>query len=260
MNTLIVNAADKFGLAQLYQLRGRVGRSSRRAYCYLLIPASGKVTPEARKRLAVIEELSELGSGFRLALRDLEIRGAGNLLGAQQHGHMLAVGFDLYCKLLEETVRETKGLPPREQDRESSIQVDWDAYLSEDYVPGSEERVALYRRLAAMRKVEELEELRAELADRFGPVPEAGAALLAIVELRLLGQAAGAEKIILRGSLLSLIFRDGLTPEKTKLIVERVKLPLEFVSTKKESGVRVKLVSGKEAEGVKEVLRMISDS
>jgi transcription-repair coupling factor (superfamily II helicase) len=260
VNTMIVNRADKFGLAQLYQLRGRVGRSSRRAYCYLLIPASGKVTAEARKRLAVIEELSELGSGFRLALRDLEIRGAGNLLGAQQHGHMLAVGFDLYCRLLEETVRETKGLPPREEALEPAVQVDWDAYLAEDYVPDSEERVALYRRLAAMRSLAELDELRAELSDRFGPVPEAGVSLLSIVELRLRGQAAGLEKISLRGSLLSLIFRDGLTRDMTRLIVERVKLPLEFVSTAKESGVRVKLPSGQEAKGVKEVLEAISKS
>jgi transcription-repair coupling factor (superfamily II helicase) len=260
VNTMVVNRADKFGLAQLYQLRGRVGRSSRRAYCYLLIPAGGKVTAEARKRLAVIEELSELGSGFRLALRDLEIRGAGNLLGAQQHGHMLAVGFDLYCKLLEETVRETKGLPPREEALEPAVQVDWDAYLAEDYVPDSEERVALYRRLAAMRSLAELDELRAELADRFGPVPEAGVSLLSIVELRLLGQAAGVEKISLRGNGLSLIFRDGLTRDMTKLIVERVKQPLEFVSTAKESGVRVKLTSGCEAERTKEVLKAISKS
>jgi len=260
VNTMVVNRADKFGLAQLYQLRGRVGRSSRRAYCYLLIPAGGKVTAEARKRLAVIEELSELGSGFRLALRDLEFRGAGNLLGAQQHGHMLAVGFDLYCKLLEETVRETKGLPPREEALETAVQVDWDAYLAEDYVPDSEERVALYRRLAAMRSLAELDELRAELVDRFGPVPEAGVSLLSIVELRLLGQVAGLEKISLRGNGLSLIFRDGLTRDMTKLIVERVKLPLEFVSTAKESGVRVKLPSGQEAKGVKEVLEAISRS
>jgi len=258
VNTMVVNRADKFGLAQLYQLRGRVGRSSRRAYCYLLIPAGGKVTAEARKRLAVIEELSELGSGFRLALRDLEFRGAGNLLGAQQHGHMLAVGFDLYCKLLEETVRETKGLPPREEALEPAVQVDWDAYLAEDYVPDSEERVALYRRLAAMRSLAELDELRAELVDRFGPVPEAGVSLLSIVELRLLGQAAGLEKISLRGNGLSLIFRDGLTRHMTKLIVERVKLPLEFVSTAKESGVRVKLPSGREAEEAKEILTFLS--
>jgi transcription-repair coupling factor (superfamily II helicase) len=258
VNTMVVNRADKFGLAQLYQLRGRVGRSSRRAYCYLLIPAGGKVTAEARKRLAVIEELSELGSGFRLALRDLEFRGAGNLLGAQQHGHMLAVGFDLYCKLLEETVRETKGLPPREEALEPAVQVDWDAFLAEDYVPDSEERVALYRRLAAMRSLAELDELRAELVDRFGPVPEAGVSLLSIVELRLLGQAAGVEKISLRGNGLSLIFRDGLTRDQAKLIVERVKQPLEFVSTAKESGVRVKLASGREAEGAKEILTFLS--
>jgi len=260
VNTMIVNRADKFGLAQLYQLRGRVGRSSRRAYCYLLIPASGKVTTEARKRLAVIEELSELGSGFRLALRDLEIRGAGNLLGAQQHGHMLAVGFDLYCKLLEEGVRELKGLPPPPEALEPVVQVDWDAYLGEDYVPDSEERVSLYRRLAAMRKLTDLEELRGELNDRFGPTPEPGLALLAIVELRMLGQAAGIEKISLRGNTLHLAFRGGLTKEQTKLIVEKVKHPIEFVSTAKESGVRVKLVSGQEAEEAKGVLEAISES
>ena len=135
--------------------------------------------------------------------------------------------------------------------------MDWDAYLAEEYVPVAEERVAIYRRMAGMERLTDLEELREELKDRFGVLPEPARNLLAIVDLRLRGQVAGVEKILLREGLLHLVFRKGLTPEKVKALVEGVKQPLEFVSTTKESGVRVKLISGKEAEGAKDVLRAI---
>src|SRR5207302_322249 len=146
-NTIIINRADRFGLAQLYQLRGRVGRERQQAYAYLLVPADGRVDEQAERRLRVLQELTELGSGFKLALRDLEIRGAGNLLGPAQHGHVAAVGFDLYTKLLEEAVRNLRGLAT-EAPVDPVVSVDVEAYLPEAYVPEVNQRLALYRRLA----------------------------------------------------------------------------------------------------------------
>ena len=171
-NTIIINRADRFGLAQLYQLRGRVGRERLQGYCYLLVPADGRVDEQAQRRLRALQELTELGSGFKLALRDLEIRGAGNLLGAQQHGHIAAVGYDLYSKLLAEAVQELKG------DKagvvvEPVISVQVEGFLPEEYVPEVNQRLAFYKRLAGAAGDEELADLRAELADRFGPAARA---------------------------------------------------------------------------------------
>jgi transcription-repair coupling factor (superfamily II helicase) len=171
-NTIVVNRADRFGLAQLYQLRGRVGRERQQAYCYLLVPADGRVDEQAQRRLRVLQELTELGSGFKLALRDLEIRGAGNLLGAQQHGHIAAVGFDLYSKLLAEAVRELRG-EPTATTVEPVISVGAEGLLPDDYVPEVNQRLGLYKRLAGAHTEAEVAELRAELSDRFGPLPEA---------------------------------------------------------------------------------------
>jgi len=193
-NTIIINRADRFGLAQLYQLRGRVGRERQQAYCYLLVPADGRVDEQAQRRLRALQELTELGSGFKLALRDLEIRGAGNLLGAQQHGHIAAVGYDLYSKLLAEAVQELKG------DRtgvavEPVINVSVEGFLPEDYVPEVNQRLAFYKRLAGAAGDDELADLRAELADRFGPLPEPAEQLIDIVRIRIAARALGIERV-----------------------------------------------------------------
>jgi transcription-repair coupling factor (superfamily II helicase) len=193
-NTIIINRADRFGLAQLYQLRGRVGRERLQAFCYLLVPADGRVDEQAQRRLRALQELTELGSGFKLALRDLEIRGAGNLLGAEQHGHIAAVGYDLYSKLLAEAVQELKG------DRtgaavEPVINVSVEGFLPEDYVPEVNQRLAFYKRLAGAAGDEELADLRAELADRFGPLPEEVQHLLKIVGIKALCRRANVEKV-----------------------------------------------------------------
>ncbi|MFI5143090.1 MAG: transcription-repair coupling factor, partial [Thermoanaerobaculales bacterium] len=170
-NTLIVNRADRFGLAQLYQLRGRVGRSDRLAFAYLLVPPERSLSQEARSRLAAILEFADLGAGFRIAARDLEIRGAGNLLGAEQHGHLRAVGYETYCHLLEEAVRELHGegeaLPPVAVE----LRLGLDLRLPERFIPEETVRLAVYRRVAAARTAEELDALREEFADRFGPAP-----------------------------------------------------------------------------------------
>jgi len=193
-NTIVVNRADRFGLAQLYQLRGRVGRERQQAHCYLLVPADGRVDEQAQRRLHVLQELTELGSGFKLALRDLEIRGAGNLLGAQQHGHIAAVGFDLYSKLLAEAVRELQG-EPAPATVEPVISVSAEGFLPDDYVPEVNQRLALYKRLAGARSDEEVADLGAELADRFGPLPEPAEQLLDIVRIRVAARAIAAERI-----------------------------------------------------------------
>src|ERR671931_1589186 len=169
-NTIVVNRADRFGLAQLYQLRGRVGRERQQAYAYLLVPADGRVDEQAQRRLRALQEFTELGSGYKLALRDLEIRGAGNLLGAAQHGHIAAVGFDLYAKLLAEAVRDLRGEPAAAA-VEPVISVPAEGLLPDAYVPEVNQRLALYKRLTAASTSEELHDLRTELADRYGPPP-----------------------------------------------------------------------------------------
>jgi len=183
VNTLIVDRSDTLGLAQLYQLRGRVGRSNVRAYAYLLIPGEHLIGKDAHKRLQALQELDELGGGFRIAAHDLEIRGAGNLLGKQQSGHITAVGLELYTHMLEQAVRELRGEPAAEE-IEPEIQLGIPAYVPETYVADVSQRLAVYKRLAGIRGVPDLEEISAELVDRYGPLPPLVDTLLRVMELR----------------------------------------------------------------------------
>ena len=194
-NTLIVNRAERFGLAQLYQLRGRVGRSDRLAFAYFLVPPEVSPSPEARARLRAIQEFAELGSGFRIAARDLEIRGAGNLLGAEQHGHMRAVGYETYCRLLEEVVHELKGEAAPPPPRTVELRLGLDLKLPEEFIPDEALRLATYRRIAAARDDAELADLRAELSERFGTPPPQLDNLLLHQSLRRRSEAAGAVRI-----------------------------------------------------------------
>jgi transcription-repair coupling factor (superfamily II helicase) len=171
VNTIVINRADLYGLSQLYQLRGRVGRSDRRAYAYLLIPSDEFLSGVARKRLAAIRDFSDLGTGFRVAALDLEIRGAGNLLGGEQHGHIDAVGFDLYCSLLQQTVEELQGQKSADE-ISTSINLNLDIRIPEDYVGDSSQRLRMYKRISSAANSEELENLRQEMVDRFGKYPE----------------------------------------------------------------------------------------
>src|SRR5690606_32150209 len=189
-NTIIVNRADRYGLAQLYQLRGRVGRSDRRAYAYLMIPPEETLSAVARKRLAAIREFSDLGSGFRIAALDLEIRGAGNLLGGEQSGHIEAVGFDMYMKLLEEAVRELKG-EEIEDDRRAAINLNIDLKIDESYIPDMNQRLAIYRRMASARDHDTLERLVAEVRDRYGEPPVSVLNLAEYGRLRVLADRLG---------------------------------------------------------------------
>ncbi len=182
-NTILIDRADTLGLAQLYQLRGRVGRDKYRAYAYLLVPADGGMTEVARRRLQVIAELTELGSGFKIASRDLEIRGAGNLLGAEQSGHIAAVGYDLYTQLIQDTIRELKG-EPLEVSVDPVIRLRAEGYIPETYVPDPTLRLNLYKRLAALADADRLRDFAEELADRFGPVPPEVRWLLTVMDLK----------------------------------------------------------------------------
>lgn len=197
-NTMFINQADIYGLADLHQLRGRVGRYKHRAYAYLLLDADRAITPNATKRLKAIEEFSELGAGFKIAMRDLEIRGAGNILGTQQSGHIAAVGYELYCHLLENAVRSLKNMPVKTH-MEVTIDLPWHAVLPRDYVPGQKLKIEVYRRLSRVRKLDRLEDFRRELRDRYGPIPTPVEWLLRLAELRILASHWQVAEIHLEG-------------------------------------------------------------
>jgi transcription-repair coupling factor (superfamily II helicase) len=183
-NTIIINRAHTMGLAQLYQLRGRVGRSQSQAYAYLLVPDDAALSNEAQKRLKALMEFTELGSGYKIALHDLQIRGAGNLLGQAQSGHLAEVGYDLYLQLLEQAIREFKGEPPEDLAPDPEVRLPLAAYLPEDYVPDEQQRLALYRRLSGRLSPEMVDALEEECLDRFGPMPEEARHLLEVVRAK----------------------------------------------------------------------------
>ncbi len=197
VNTLIVDRADLMGLAQLHQIRGRVGRAQMRAYAYLFTPPERDLTEEAYERLKVVAESTELGSGIRIAMRDLEIRGAGNLLGVGQSGHIAAVGYDLYCEMVTEAVAELAGEVP-EEPVELKLDVPADAHLPAAYIPSESLRFAAYRRIADAKSVEEIADVRAEWLDRFGPLPAPARSLLALAQLRALCIACGVSEVSVR--------------------------------------------------------------
>jgi len=214
-NTMVIHDAHRFGLAQLYQLRGRVGRSHRRAYCYLLVPDA--IDRDAEERLKVLEHHSDLGAGYRIALKDLELRGAGNLLGAEQSGHAHAVGFDLYLRWLEETVKALRGQGKAETLAPPEVVLDRPAHLPDSYVPDDDSKLDFYRRLARAAAPGEIEPLRDELRERFGPLPEEADTLLHMARLRALGAALGVQHVLVRGDEARLTFRAGATPRLAAL-------------------------------------------
>jgi transcription-repair coupling factor (superfamily II helicase) len=210
-NTMYINRADHFGLAQLYQLRGRVGRSHRRAYCYLIVP--DQIDEDAERRLKVLEHHTELGSGYRVALKDLELRGAGNLLGAQQSGFVHAVGFELYLRMLEQAVRRIQLGDDAPRAIPSEVSLDVPAYIPDEYIPSQEAKLDVYRRLTAAPDPEAISQLRSEVRDRFGPLPPAVANLFASSLLRLVGGELGIEGIMVHGQEARINFRDSVVPK-----------------------------------------------
>jgi transcription-repair coupling factor (superfamily II helicase) len=210
-NTIIVNSAQNFGLSDLHQLRGRVGRGNRKAFCYLLSPPLHLLTPEARRRLQAIENFSELGSGIHIAMQDLDIRGAGNLLGAEQSGFIADLGYETYQKILNEAVQELKNeeFSSLYKDEnavdtgenyinDTNVESDLEVHFPAAYIPNDSERILLYRELDAMEKERDIEHFRSKLQDRFGKIPQQGEELIQIVRLRRLAQKLGIEKIVLK--------------------------------------------------------------
>ena len=215
-NTLIVNHADRFGMADLYQLRGRVGRSNRRAYAYFLIPAEDALTPIARRRLAALKEFSDLGAGFRLAALDLELRGAGNLLGAEQSGHLNAIGIDLYLQMLEEAVQELKGVPAKPEVR-TTLNLGLDIRIPEGYIPDENQRLRMYKRISSLPAPEARDELESELADRFGPVPPSVSNLLSYAQLKSVAERTLVQSVERKGDEVWVRFHEQAPIHATKL-------------------------------------------
>jgi transcription-repair coupling factor (superfamily II helicase) len=257
VNTLIVNRADRYGLSQLYQLRGRVGRSNRRAYAYLLVPEEATLTPLARRRLAAIREFSELGAGFRIAALDLELRGAGNLLGGEQHGHIDAVGFDLYCRLLEETVQELETGETVSTLR-ANLNLRIELRIPEDFIPDMNQRMSIYKRASAARDRETLERLQDETRDRYGPLPERLLQFFEYGRLQVLANDIGLSGIEReRGKL---AFRLGPQARLTPANLARLSTGIDEASVGAEGDgavLRVPLPAGSEANEILSAVREV---
>jgi transcription-repair coupling factor (superfamily II helicase) len=229
VNTIIIDRADMYGVSQLYQLRGRVGRSDRVAYAYLFYPKDKALSEVAMKRLQVISDFTELGSGFKIAMKDMEIRGAGNLLGREQSGDIYSVGFDLYMRLLDEAVRKLENAH-YEAETETLLELEYSGFIPDSYIDSAQEKMEVYKKIAAVRTRDELESLDAELCDRFGPPPDEAASLLALAELRIICREL---------SISSLKERDGMVRAEFAKVA-RVKVD-RLVRLMKESSGKVKL-------------------
>jgi len=229
VNTMIIHDADQLGLSQLYQLRGRVGRSNRTAYAFLMYRRNKMLKEIAEKRLHAIREFTELGSGIKIAMRDLELRGAGNLLGAEQHGHMEAVGYDLYCKMLNEAVREAKGIEV-EEEFETTIDMNVDAYIPEKYIPNEYLKLDIYKRIAGIENKEEYEDMMEELLDRFGEPPKTVQNLLAIANLKAMAHHIYLTEVKQMGDELRLTMYEKakVNPSKVPEILEKYPDELQF--------------------------------
>ncbi len=237
-NTIIICRADRFGLSEIYQLRGRVGRGRVQAYAYLLVPSLSGLTEEARKRLKALMQFTELGSGFRLALSDLKIRGAGNLLGTTQSGHIAAVGYDLYLEILEKAVREMKG-EKVEEVPEPEVKLGLPAYFPESYVPDVEQRLHLYRELSLVRNEEELARFREALRDRFGEPPPEGENLIRLTRLKILLRGLRILKLEARGT--ELVFHLGEETDFYARGVRKLAQTFRFVRLTPKGRLRVRV-------------------
>jgi len=231
VNTIIVYDADCFGLSQLYQLRGRVGRSNRLAYAYFTYRKDKIISEQAEKRLQAIKEFTEFGAGFKIAMRDLEIRGAGNLLGPEQHGHMAAVGYDLYCKLLEEAIRTMRGEElPRTVDTVIDIKVN--AYIEEDYIPNENHKIEVYKKIAAIEGLQDKMDVEEELVDRFGDMPPSVQNLVDVAYVKALAKRIGIAEIVHRGKEVKMKLMDAraIPPNKLMVILNENRSQMDFVS------------------------------
>lgn len=244
-NTIIIYDADRFGLAQLYQMRGRVGRSNHLAYAYLLYQQNKILSEVAEKRLQAIKEFAELGAGFKIAMRDLEIRGAGNLLGSQQHGHIASVGFEMYCRLLNDAMQQIKTGKPVEVIPEPLIEIPVEAYLDSDYIGDAMHKIEIYQKIAAIRKNSELDEMLQELEDRFGKPPQQVLNLLTVAKIRNYARDIGIEKINLTPMFLEVYFRDkpAIKVENMLEISQQLKSALKVLQERNLMRVAVRAMA-----------------
>jgi transcription-repair coupling factor (superfamily II helicase) len=229
VNTIIIDRADMYGVSQLYQLRGRVGRSDRVAYAYLFYPQDKALSEFAMKRLQVISDFTELGSGFKIAMKDMEIRGAGNLLGREQSGDIYSVGFDLYLRLLDEAVHRLED-EHYEAEIETLLELEYSGFIPDAYIDSAQEKMEVYKKIASIRTREELERVYAELLDRFGPLPDEAASLLALAELRIICRDLAISSLRERNGMVRAEFA-----KVSKVKVDRL------LRLMKESGGRIKL-------------------
>jgi len=229
VNTIIVDNADKLGLSQLYQLRGRVGRTNRIAYAYLTYKKDKVLTEIAEKRLRALKDFTELGSGFKIAMRDLEIRGAGNLMGKAQHGQMSVVGYDLYVKMLDNAIRVVKG-EVEEEELNTSIDMKIDAYIPSTYIEDETHKIEVYKRIAAMESEEDYEDIKEELLDRYSDIPDSLYNLIDIARLKFYANRVGILEIKDRGNTVLMTFAsaDKLTPEKIDILMKKYSKKIEF--------------------------------
>jgi transcription-repair coupling factor (superfamily II helicase) len=216
-NTMVIENSERYGLSELYQLRGRVGRSNRRAYAYLLIPEDTELSDIARKRLAALKEFSDLGAGFKIAALDLELRGAGNLLGGEQHGQIAAVGFDMYVGMLEQAVRELSGeeIAPEVH---STLNLGLDIRIPQDFIGDEHQRLRIYKRISEAQTHDDAERIKAELADRYGPPPEAVLNLLQFSVLKSTVQRLGVEAVDRRNGIINIKFHEHSKIDPAKLL------------------------------------------
>ena len=230
VNTIIIHDADNMGLSQLYQLRGRVGRSNRTAYAFLMYRRNKLLKEVAEKRLSAIREFTELGSGFKIAMRDLEIRGAGNLLGSEQHGHMEAVGYDLYCKLLNESVKEIQGQTAPKEEYETVIDMDIDAFIPERYIKNENQKLDIYKRIAAIQTEDEYDDMLEELMDRFGEPPRSVQNLLMIARLRAIAHEVYITELTQKGDEIKIVMYEKAQIDTTKIdgLLKQYKGRLKF--------------------------------
>jgi transcription-repair coupling factor (superfamily II helicase) len=252
VNTLIVENADRFGLAQLYQLRGRVGRSGRQAYALITYRPERVIGEEAEARLAAIRDYTELGSGFKIALRDLEVRGAGNLLGAEQSGHLDAIGYDLYSKMLEEEVVHVTGEEKPSPRSATVIDLVTDATLPLTYIQEGEDRLEMYRRIAAIKTIDDYRDVYDELLDRYGNVPDEAEALLDISYLRAFGECVGFARIRTEGQDVEMILDEEM-PVSMEIVSRLVAVAGERDQVTFMAGYRPKVVMSGAADKPKKV-------
>ena len=262
VNTMIIHDADNLGLSQLYQLRGRVGRSNRTAYAFLMYRRNKMLREVAEKRLHAIREFTDLGSGFKIAMRDLEIRGAGNLLGAEQHGHMEAVGYDLYCKMLNESVKELKGEMQPEEEFDTVIDLDIDAFIPERYIKNEFQKLDVYKRIATIESEEEYDDMLEELMDRFGEPPKAVQNLLAVANLKAMAHRAWLTEIAQKGDQIrfTMFERAKADPAGIELLVKESKGKMKFVIDTNPYFIYMKpRKNGKDNEDVLTLVRSLTE-